>query len=177
MSNPNADVPAHEIVLGLLVGFARDGGLFEADLRGADLRGADLRGADLSRASLSGANLSGANLRGASLRGASLRGVCGLNLPSPELAAERIAALAARALAAEDALSMGEWHSCETSHCIAGWAIHLAGDAGARLERDNGSEIAGLMLLGTEAHAHFYDSDADARAWLQTKLDGGGYAT
>ena len=171
MSNTNA-ADAHEIVRGLLVGFARDGGLFEADLSGADLHGANLRVADLR-----GANLTGAYLSGAYLTGAYLRGATGLDLPSPDLAAARLTAVARAALASSGALDMECWHTCETTHCIAGWAIHLAGEEGAQLEREFGSEIAGLQLLGIEAHSHFFDNDEIARAWLQTKLDGGGYAT
>ncbi len=27
------------------------------------------------------------------------------------------------------------WHSCETTHCRAGWVIHLAGEEGYKLEK------------------------------------------
>ena len=162
----------------------------------ASLEGADLRGADLSDASLFGADLSGADLRkaylcksylckadlgGADLRGADLRGanLCWVNfrgadfdfpIASPEQAAPRITAVARAALEA-DALDMDTWHTCETTHCIAGWAIHLAGDEGKALEEKHGSYIAGLSLLGPEAAAHFYDDHEAATAWLRAKLD------
>jgi len=29
-----------------------------------------------------------------------------------------------------NALEMGDWHSCDTTHCFFVWAIHLPGDAG-----------------------------------------------
>ena len=32
------------------------------------------------------------------------------------------------------ALDMLLWHSCETTHCRAGWVVHLAGKAGYALE-------------------------------------------
>jgi hypothetical protein len=41
---------------------------------------------------------------------------------------------------------MGRWHSCSTTHCRAGWAIHLAGEAGYALERVYGSEVAGTII-------------------------------
>ena len=154
----------------------RGADLLCANLDGAILGGADLRGADLLCANLDGANLRGADLRGADLRdadfdGANLRWAY-LDFPiaSPEQAAPRIAAVARSALQAK-ALNMGTWHTCETTHCIAGWAVHLAGDEGKALEAKHGPYLAGLSLLGHEAAAHFYDSNQDATAWLRAKLD------
>ncbi len=132
--------------------------LTEADLSGADLTGADLTGANLSGANLSGAylrvanlrganlcwaNLSGADLRGADLRGADLRGVVGLP------AAPIVPDIDVRILAAIEAggsLEMGSWHTCETTHCRAGWAIHLAGEAGYALEAQTSSYLAGRLI-------------------------------
>ncbi len=98
--------------------------------------------------------------------GANLADAKGLDLPDPEIAAQRIRAVAQAALASDDA-----WHTCETTHCIAGWAIHQAGEEGRKLEAQYGAPMAGLRLLGVEAAAHFYDSNADARAWLASKLE------
>ncbi len=42
-------------------------------------------------------------------------------------------------------LRMDRWH-CGTSHCRAGWAVTLAGEAGAELERVLGSEFAGRLI-------------------------------
>jgi hypothetical protein len=139
--------------------------LSNADLNRANLSGANLSGADLSFANLSNANLSNADLNRANLSGAKLD----FEIASPEQAASRIAAVAKVALEPE-ALHMGTWHTCETTHCIAGWAIHLADDAGKLLEENYGAYIAGLSLLGHEAAAHFYDSNEDATSWLRSKL-------
>ncbi len=147
-----------------------------ANLCGADLRKADFRGADLRAAYLRGAYFRGAYFRGADLRGADLGGAnldgAKLDFPiaSPEQAAPRITAVAKAALQAE-ALNMNTWHTCETTHCIAGWAVHLAGDEGKALEAKHGPYLAGLSLLGPEAAAHFYDNNEDATAWLRAKLD------
>jgi len=37
---------------------------------------------------------------------------------------------------------MDRWHSCDTTHCRAGWVIILAGEEGSRLERQLGTPLA-----------------------------------
>lgn len=137
--------------------------LSEADLRGADLSWANLRMADLSWADLSWADLRGANLSEADLSGAT-------GIPIAADAADRLRAVAVAATAANDSLQMRKWHTCATTHCVAGWAIALAGETGRILEELHGPELAGRMLLGHEAAQHFYDSDDRARAWLLSVL-------
>ncbi len=155
--------------------------LSRANLWGANLSGANLSRADLSGANLSGADLSGANLSGAYLSGANLSGanLSGANLPKavqamrPKDDAEakaRLEAVATAALAGDDTLKMTDWHYCETSHCVAGWAVHLAGPAGYLLEEIVGPHAAGAILLGDDAAKHFYDSNADAKAWLASVM-------
>jgi hypothetical protein len=155
----------------------RDANLYGADLRGANLRDADLRGAnlcdanlrdaDLYDADLYGADLCDANLCDANLCGANLRGAKGL--PIAEDAPARLQAVAATVLAQPAALQMSAWHSdCGTTHCLSGWAIHQAGPVGAVLERLHGPHLAGLLLLGTEAAEHFYDSNETALEWLRS---------
>ena len=110
---------AMSVKMGLAVKWGIKNG---ADLRWANLRGADLRWADLSGANLRGANLRGADLRWADLSGANLRGasIDAFAIATPEEAAPRIRAVAQAALATPDALDMGSWHTCDTTHCIAG---------------------------------------------------------
>jgi uncharacterized protein YjbI with pentapeptide repeats len=167
----------------------RGANLSRANLRGADLSCADLSCADLSCANLSranlscanlsranlrdanlrGANLSGANLRDANLRGANLMGALGLSIAGD--APARLLAVAQAALASHDALAMDKWHTCETTHCICGWAEHLGGPLAQLIIKCHGNEIGGLMLLGVEAHAHFYCGNEKARAFLQSVID------
>ena len=135
-----------------------------ADLSLADLSGANLSGANLSDANLSLANLSGANLGDANLGRAK-------GLPVTADSGERLVAAATAALAELDALEMESWHTCDTVHCIGGWAIHQAGPLGAVLERTLGASIAALLLLGPEAQSHFWDNNEDARIYLQSVLD------
>jgi tRNA A37 threonylcarbamoyladenosine biosynthesis protein TsaE len=45
---------------------------------------------------------------------------------------------------------MGSWHnkeaSCGTTHCRAGWVIHLAGEAGYELEKQTSPTFAALQI-------------------------------
>jgi uncharacterized protein YjbI with pentapeptide repeats len=123
--------------------------LSDADLRGAVLRGAVLRGAVLNGAVLNGAVLSGAvlsdaNLSGANLRGANLRGADLRNADTYKV--EQLHMKMLEAIDAGGALEMGDWHTCETTHCRAGWAIHLAGKPGRLLESIYGPAMAGALI-------------------------------
>jgi hypothetical protein len=138
-----------------------------ANLSGADLSGADLSGADLSGANLSGANLSRANLSWADLSWANFSGAVGLAVAVD--APQRLQAAIAAALQ-PGALEMDCWHTCETTHCLGGTAIHQAGELGRLLEAVAGPNLAALMLLGPEAHAHFFDSNEDAIKWMRSVM-------
>lgn len=146
--------------------------LHEANLRGAYLSRADLHEADLSEADLSEANLRGANLRGANLseadlRGANLRGanLSGVDIPIVSNIDSKISAIVARG---PEALKMDTWHTCSTTHCRAGWAIHLAGEAGYTLEKQIGGCAAGALIYAVSRPAKpvpdFYASNPDALA-------------
>ena len=98
---------------------------------------ANLSGANLSGAYLRDANLSGANLRDAYLSGANLSGV-----PKIENIHQKVYAAASQ----PDALDMSSWHTCETTHCRAGWVIALAGEAGAAMEFCLGTSAAASLI-------------------------------
>ncbi|MEO6046015.1 MAG: pentapeptide repeat-containing protein [Candidatus Kapaibacterium sp.] len=113
--------------------------------------------ADGVRADLSGANLRDADLSGANLRGANVPVVPGLHR-------QMLAAIGAGG-----ELDMGNWHSCDTTHCRAGWTIHLAGEAGYALEKAVGPNVAGALIsLAScdylERVPNFYASAEDALA-------------
>jgi hypothetical protein len=112
--------------------------------------------------------LTGADLRNADLQGAYLRGAIGLPIAAD--AQERLRAVATAALQ-PNALEMETWHTCETTHCMAGWAIHLAGEPGKIMEKMLGPEVTGLLLLGSEAHRYFYKSNEEARQLLQGVIE------
>jgi hypothetical protein len=52
----------------------------------------------------------------------------------------------AEVTAVDGALDMSTWHTCETTHCRAGWAITLAGESGKELEKRFGSNVAGALI-------------------------------
>ena len=88
-----------------------------------------------------------------------------------DLARGRLRDVAAAALATPDALEMREWDTCATTHCIAGWAIALAGDWGVHLRKEAGVPGAAAILLGMPATSLFYLSNEVARERLQEVLD------
>ena len=172
--------------------YLADANLAGADLARAYLADAYLAGADLADAYLAGANLAGADLAGADLADADLARAknvpetngseCAQESTDPRerqrQRAERFRArfpdvpvveqLDAKILAVVDTgqgkLQMDSWHTCETTHCRAGWAITLAGDGGKRLEERCGSEDAGrrIYLASTGRCPWFFDSDEGA---------------
>ena len=156
-----------------------DAVLTGADLTGADLTGADLTdavltGADLTGAVLTGAVLTGADLRGADLTGAVLTGavLTGADLTGADLTGvpviPNIDLTILAAIENGGRLRMANWHTCETTHCRAGWAIHLAGEAGLKLEKKHGSAGAGALIYAASRPGkpipNFYASDAVAMA-------------
>jgi len=161
--------------------------LSDADLARAYLARADLSDADLADAYLAGADLSGADLAGVYLARAknvpnitqSIRTTVELRAWQRERALRFrarfpdvpvIEQLDAKILAALESgagtLDMSTWHRCETTHCRAGWAIALAGDAGAALEQRFGAEDAGrrIYLASTGRVPDFFANNEDALA-------------
>ena len=63
---------------------------------------------------------------------------------------------------------MASFHSCSTTHCRAGWAIHLAGDAGYELEKKTSSVFAAMQIYKASGYeispVRFYESDEVAMA-------------
>jgi hypothetical protein len=156
----------------------------------AYLVGANLTGAYLVDANLAGADLAGADLTDAYLVDARNlpSGTEATDPPtpyvrdtSPKTRAERAqryrernpnvpvverldAKILERIEGGEGHLDMQSWHSCETTHCRAGWAIHLAGEAGYKLEATYGSQHAGAMIYraSTGRVPHFFASNERA---------------
>jgi hypothetical protein len=50
------------------------------------------------------------------------------------------------AVSAPNALDMGNWHTCETTHCRAGWVVQLAGEAGKALEAFHDTPLAAYLI-------------------------------
>ena len=45
-------------------------------------------------------------------------------------------------------LSMKVWHECATTHCLAGWVVHLAMDKGYALEKILSTPGAATLIIG-----------------------------
>ena len=153
----------------------RDVNLCGADLRDADLRDANLRDADLRGANLRGANLSGADLSGANLIDANLRdaNLCDSAFAVPSLNRKILAAIAAGGK-----LDMSDWHVCETTHCRAGWTVHVAGAVGRALEFCLGTSTAAALIYRASCPhlkgkiPDFYASTEQALADIEKLAEG-----
>jgi hypothetical protein len=81
---------------------------------------------------------------------------------------ENIHAKVFEAVSQPDALDMSTWHACNTTHCRAGWVVHLAGEAGYALERFHNTALAAQLIYRESGHpinpCRFYDSNTDALA-------------
>jgi hypothetical protein len=63
---------------------------------------------------------------------------------------------------------MSDWHTCNTTHCRAGWVVRLAGDAGRELEKETSTLFAAMQIYKASGHpispARFFASNEDALA-------------
>jgi hypothetical protein len=146
---------------------------------------ANLARANLARANLAGANLAGADLAGADLAGANLAGadLAGANLAGADLAADprvprisNIHRTVYAAASASGALNMSRWHTCETTHCRAGWIVTLAGPAGAALEYAFGPNVAAALIYkasdpSMERVPNWLESNEEALADMKRLAD------
>jgi hypothetical protein len=74
------------------------------------------------------------------------------------------------AAASQDgALDMSDWHTCDTTHCRAGWVIALSSDAGKLLEAQIGTSAAAAIIYAVsdpnlDKVPDFYCDNEDALA-------------
>ena len=82
----------------------------------------------------------------------------------------------------ECALDMSTWHTCETTHCRAGWVVTLAGEQGKDLESKTSTEFAAMMIYKASSPirvspARFYEDDEtameDIRRCAELEAQGG----
>jgi hypothetical protein len=82
-----------------------------------------------------------------------------------------------KAASAPQALDMARWHTCGTTHCRAGWVVHLAGDAGYALERFHNTALAAQLIYKASNPAlpvnpsRFYETNDHALADMQRMAD------
>jgi hypothetical protein len=148
--------------------------LADANLAGAYLAGANLAGANLARANLADAYLAGANLAGANLADAYLAGALKI-APSEIPIIPNIDDTILAAIKSGGVLDMNSWHGddgwCGTTHCRAGWAIHLGGEKGKALQEKVGPNVAGTLIYEASRPGQpapwFFDSTEGALADLR----------
>ena len=62
---------------------------------------------------------------------------------------------------------MSDWHTCDTTHCRAGWVTHLAGKEGKELEDEFTTSMAAIMIYNASSDIkvglnQFYKKDKEA---------------
>ena len=113
------------------------------------------------------------NLRYADLYGADLIGAKGL----PEApVVEDLDKKMLEVVSAKGALDMRTWHTCQTTHCRAGWAVTLAGKAGKELEDRLSTPVAAMLIYkastGRDTCPDFYCSDKKALSDIKKCAEG-----
>ena len=65
-------------------------------------------------------------------------------------------------------LNMDAWHTCDTTHCRAGWVVTLAGEAGRQLEKATSTLFAAMQIYKASGYpispVRFYDDNETALA-------------
>jgi len=69
----------------------------------------------------------------------------------------------------DNSLEMGNWHTCDTTHCWAGWIVHLAGSEGYKLAETTSNEFAAMMIFKESngkpiSPVNFYLGNEEAKA-------------
>ncbi|KMO32503.1 hypothetical protein VQ02_23435, partial [Methylobacterium variabile] len=90
---------------------------------------------------------------------------------------ENIHARVLEAASQTGALDMSTWHRCGTTHCRAGWVVHLAGEPGYALERFHGTALAAQLIYRESnpampvAPTRFYETNDQALADMRAMAD------
>ena len=71
------------------------------------------------------------------------------------------------AVSQPEALNMSDWHTCDTTHCRAGWVVFLAGAQGKILEKHTSTEFAAKQIYKvsssiTVSPTRFYEDNEKA---------------
>ena len=151
------------------------------EIEGTDLSGPDLdrlcanaSGPDLARLcdNASGPALARlfANASGQAL--ARLKKIMGINLQTP-IVKNLYSAILETLSEGTNTLEMSIPHTCKTTHSIAGWTVHLAGQAGYDLENKAGWQTAATLIHkascpGTPWPYYYAKNDA-AMAYIRAR--------
>ena len=71
---------------------------------------------------------------------------------------------------------MSMWHTCDTTHCRAGWVTFLAGEPGKKLESFFNTELAAMLIYKESGYeinpCRFYDSNEVALEDMRKLAEG-----
>lgn len=74
-----------------------------------------------------------------------------------------------------NALNMNDWHTCDTTHCRAGWVVHLAGKAGKELELFHNTALAAQLIYAESGSpinpCRLFDDNVDAMADMKARAE------
>lgn len=67
---------------------------------------------------------------------------------------------------------MGSWHTCDTTHCRAGWVVNLAGPTGYELEEKTSTLFAAMQIYNASSSIvvnppRFYETNEVALADME----------
>ena len=67
---------------------------------------------------------------------------------------------------------MQNWHTCNTTHCRAGWVVHLAGASGKALEKKTSTLFAAMQIYKASSPigvspTRFFESNEQAMADME----------
>ena len=81
-----------------------------------------------------------------------------------------------KAISIEGALNMSDWHTCDTTHCRAGWVTTLAGESGRKLESQTSTLFAAQQIYKASGYiispVRFFDSNEEALADMKKLAKG-----
>lgn len=86
------------------------------------------------------------------------------------------ATVLAAATATNYSLNMGDWHTCETTHCRAGWVVFLAGKEGLALEKETSTLFAAMQIYKVSSDikvppARFFENNEQGLADMNRCAD------
>lgn len=95
-----------------------------------------------------------------------------LNKEFKELTIPKVADLDKAVYAAAsqpESLEMADWHTCDNTHCRAGWIVTLAGKEGKELESFHNTELAAMLIYEAStgrkiSPTKFYETNEQALA-------------
>ena len=71
---------------------------------------------------------------------------------------------------------MNTWHTCENTHCWAGWVVTLAGEQGKELENFFDTPLAAMKILDKSSPlrvspARFFETNSEALEHMKKLAD------